>query len=399
MPERLLYFDCSAGVSGDMTLGALVDLGLPVKKLTAELEKLQAGHFRVKAIKGSRQGIRGTHFRVQAPDDPGHRHLAEFAGILEASRLSVRIKERSLELLRRIYAAEARVHGKRIDDIHLHELGSLDTLIDVVGTLVGLELLGVGAVESSPINVGGGEIEMEHGSMSAPAPATALLLKGAPVFSDGSSFERTTPTGALLVTSLARRFGPWPAMTMRQVGYGLGSKDPQDGRPNALRLVLGEARSGGLQTVLVMEATLDDMSPEVAGYLLERLLAAGALDVFLTPVQMKKSRPGVNVTVLAPVRLRQDMAEILFAESTTLGLRCSEVERQVLERKQVRVSTPFGKVTVKLGLSNGRVVNAAPEFEDCRRIASRKGVPLKEVQQAALAAWRAESSGRGPDRS
>ena len=389
MAERLIYFDCSAGVSGDMTLGALVDLGLPAKELTAALKKLRVGRFELKARKATRQGIRGTDVRIQTPGDPGHRHFAEFARILSASRLSTEVKQRSLELIRRIYVAEARVHGKSMDKIHLHELGSLDTLIDVVGTLSGLELLGVSVVESSPINVGGGEIEMEHGRMAAPAPATALLLKGAPVFSDGSSFERTTPTGALLVTGLARRFGAWPAMTVRQVGYGLGSKDPQDGRPNALRLVLGEVLPGGHQTVLVMEATLDDMSPELAGYLLERLLAAGALDVFLTPVLMKKSRPGVNVTVLAPLRLRQDMAEILFAESTTLGLRCSEVEREVLERKLVRVSTRFGKVTVKLGLRDGRVLNAAPEFEDCRRLASRKRVSLKEVQQAALAAWRA----------
>jgi len=374
-----------------MTLGALVDLGLPAKELTAALKKLRVGRFQLKAGKASRQGIRGTDVRVQTPGDPGHRHFAEFARIIEASRLSTDVKERSLELIRRIYAAEARVHGKSVDKIHLHELGSLDTLIDVVGTLSGLELLGVSVVESSPINVGGGEIEMEHGRMAAPAPATALLLKGVPVFSDGSSFERTTPTGALLVTGLARRYGAWPAMTVKQVGYGLGSKDPQEGRPNALRLVLGEIRSGGHQTVLVMEATLDDMSPELAGYLLERLLAAGALDVFLTPVQMKKSRPGVNVTVLAPLRLRQDMTEILFAESTTLGLRYSEVEREVLERKLVRVSTRFGKVTVKLGLRDGRVLNAAPEFEDCRRLASRKSVSLKEVQQAALAAWSAES--------
>ena len=372
-----------------MTLGALVDLGLPAKELTDALKKLRVGRFQLKAGKATRQGIRGTDVRVQTPGDPGHSHFAEFARIIEASRLSTDVKQRSLELIRRIYAAEARVHGKSVDKIHLHELGSLDTLIDVVGTLVGLELLGVSVVESSPINVGGGEIEMEHGRMAAPAPATALLLKGAPVFSDGSSFERTTPTGALLVTGLARRFGGWPAMTVKQVGYGLGSKDPQDVRPNALRLVLGEVLPGGHQTVLVMEATLDDMSPELAGYLLERLLAAGALDVFLTPVLMKKSRPGVNVTVLAPLRLRQDMTEILFAESTTLGLRYSEVGREVLERKLVRVSTRFGKVTVKLGLRDGRVLNAAPEFEDCRRLASRKGVSLKEVQQAALAAWRA----------
>lgn len=389
MADRILYFDCSAGVSGDMTLGAMVDLGLPVKELSAALKKLPAGRFQLKAGKATRQGIRGTLVRVVAPGDRGHRHLSEFTRTISSSRLSTDVKERSLELIRRLFAAEARVHGKKADKIHLHELGSLDTLIDVVGTLVGLELLGVSVVESSPINVGGGEIEMEHGRMAAPAPATALLLRGAPVFSDGSRFERTTPTGALLVTGLARRFGPWPAMTMKQVGYGLGSHDPQEGRPNALRLVLGEVPPGSRQAVLVMEATVDDMSPELAGHLLERLLAAGALDVFLTPVQMKKSRPGVNVTVLAPLGQREDMAEILFTESTTLGVRYAEVDRDVLERKLVPVSTRFGKVTMKVGLRYGRVLNAAPEFEDCRRLASRRAVSVKEVQQAALVAWRA----------
>jgi hypothetical protein len=380
-----------------MTLGALVDLGLPLAKLTAELKKLRMGRFQLKASKATRQGIRGTHIQVSTPGDKGHRHFSEFSEIIESSRLSSELKERGLELIRRIYAAEARVHGKRIDKIHLHELGSLDTLIDVVGTLIGLELLDIKIVESSPINVGGGELVIEHGRMSVPAPATALLLRDAPVFSDDSTFERTTPTGALLVTSLAGRFGPWPAMTVKQIGYGLGTKDPRDGRPNALRLVLGETeqRRGANQTVLVMEATIDDMSAELAGYLLERLLEAGALDVFLTPATMKKSRPGMNLTVIAPPTFREEMAAILFAESTTLGLRCHEVERQVLERKVVQVSTRFGKVAVKLGLSGGRVLNVAPEFEDCRRIASRKGVSLKEVQHAAIAAWRQSGKEHG----
>ena len=397
MKKRILYFDCSAGVSGDMTLGALVDLGLPLKALTAELKKLRMGRFQLKASKATRQGIRGTRIQVLTPGDKGHRHFSEFSEIIESSRLSSELKERGLELIRRIYAAEARVHGKRIDKIHLHELGSLDTLIDVVGTLIGLELLDIKFVESSPVNVGGGELVIEHGRMSVPAPATALLLRDAPVFADDSTFERTTPTGALLVTSLAGRFGPWPAMTVKQIGYGLGTKDPRDGRPNALRIILGETerRVGSVQTVLVMEATIDDMSPELAGYLLERLLEAGALDVFFTPATMKKSRPGVNVTVIAATNLREEMAGILFSESTTLGLRCHEVERQVLDRKVVQVSTRFGKVAVKLGLSGGRVLNVAPEFEDCRRIAVRKRVSLKEVQHAAISAWRQLGKERG----
>jgi len=388
MNKRLLYFDCGGGASGDMTLGAMLDLGLSVQSLTRELGKLKVRGFQLKASRASRSGIRGTRLRVETPNDRGYRHFSEFTRVIEASRLSDAVKARSLELIRRVFAAEARVHGKRVDTVHLHELGSLDTLVDVVGAVIGLELLGVSDVAASPVNVGGGQVRTEHGLMPVPAPATTLLLKGVPVFSDGSQFERTTPTGAVLVSGLAGRFGPWPAMSVDKVGYGIGSKDPKEGMPNLLRLVLGTPLGGAQGTVLILETTVDDMSPELAGYVLDRLLDAGALDVYLTPVQMKKNRPGVNLTVIAePVR-RQELAEIVFAETTTLGIRCHEVQRECLERQWVKVSTRFGKVSVKLGLSDGKVLNAAPEFEVCRRIASAKKVPLKEVQQAALAAFR-----------
>ncbi len=387
MNKRLLYFDCGGGASGDMTLGAMVDLGLSVQSLTRELGKLKVRGFKLKASRASRSGIRGTRLRVETPDDRGCRHFSEFTRLIESSRLSETVKARSLELIRRVFAAEARVHGKRVETVHLHELGSLDTLVDVVGTIVGLELLGVSDVEASPVNVGGGQVRTEHGLMPVPAPATTLLLKGVPIFSDGSQFERTTPTGALLVSGLARRFGPWPTMSIEKVGYGIGSKDPKEGMPNLLRLVLGRRQGGASEPVLVLETTVDDMSPELAGYVLDRLLEAGALDVFLTPVQMKKNRPGVNLTVITEPLRRQQLVEIVFAETTTLGLRCHEVQRECLARQWVKVSTRFGKVSVKLGLSDGKVLNAAPEFEDCRRIASAKKVSLKEVQQAALAAF------------
>jgi uncharacterized protein (TIGR00299 family) protein len=387
MDETVLYFDCAGGVSGDMTLGALLDLGVSLDSLKKELGKLDIRGYRLVASKASRSGIRGTRLRVETPNDRGYRHYADFSRIIEKSRLSSSIKEQSLALIGRIFSAEAKVHGKRIESIHLHELGSMDTLIDVVGTLVALDLLGNPAVECSPVNVGGGMVQTEHGLMPVPAPATALLLKGAPVFTDGSDFERTTPTGALLVTGLARRFGPWPAMTLLKLGYGVGSKDPKDGAPNHLRIAQGKRRGRALPNVLVIETTIDDMSPEIAGHLSDRLFQAGALDVFITPVQMKKSRPGVNVTVVADPEKRPSLTEIIFRESTTLGLRFHEVEREELERKQVRVSTRYGKVSVKLGLSGGEVVNIAPEFEDCRRIAASKRVAIKVVQQAAMAAF------------
>ena len=392
MGNRILYLDGSAGASGDMILAALVDLGVPLKELVAELDKLSVTGFRVIRSKAVRGGIRGTRIRVDAPDDRGHRHWADFERILKKSRLSKNIKAQSLSLIYRVFEAEATVHGKSVEKIHLHELGALDTLVDVVGAVSGLELLGVDRVEASPLNVGSGWVDTEHGRLSVPAPATALLLKGVPVFADGD-FERTTPTGALLVSAFADRFGPLPAMTIKRIGYGLGTKDPSSGRPNALRLVLGETESRRFETVLVLETTIDDQTPEQLGFVQERLLEAGVLDVFLTPVMMKKNRPGTNVTVLVHPHRRDQATAILFRESTTLGVRTHAIEREVLERRITAVRTRFGKIRVKEGLFGGKVVNVAPEFEDCRRLARAKKVSLKKVQQAAIMSYQTKGKG------
>jgi pyridinium-3,5-bisthiocarboxylic acid mononucleotide nickel chelatase len=387
MREKVLFIDCTAGASGDMLLGALVDLGVSLAALKRELSKLAVDGFELKASRGSRGGVRGTHIRVVTPGDRGYRHWSDFERVLRKSKLAPEAKSRSLELVRRLFEAEAEVHGETAESVHLHELGSLDTLVDVVGAVAGLELLGVSDVVASEVNVGGGFVESEHGRLSVPAPATALLLRGTPIFSDGD-FERTTPTGALLATRLSNRFGPLPAMTLKKIGYGLGTRDPEDGRPNALRLVLGERDSSASDAVAVLEATIDDMTPEQMGYLQERLLEV-ALDAFLTPIIMKKNRPGVNVTVIARPEAREAVGEILFREGTTLGVRYHEVRRDVLERRFVTAVTPYGRIRVKEGLLGGKVVNRAPELEDCRKAAQKKKVPLKAVQQAALA--------RGPE--
>ena len=385
MPEKVLFIDCASGVSGDMLLGALVDLGVPLAGLKRELSKLQVSGFRLTRSRGTRGGVSGTHLKVVASGDRGYRHWSDFERILRRSRLSSEVKSRSLALVRRLFEAEAEVHGETAESVHLHELGSLDTLVDVVGAVAGLDHIGVSEVVSSGVNVGGGFVETEHGRLTVPAPATALLLKGAPVFSDGEDFERTTPTGALLVTGLSTRFGAFPGMTLRKIGYGLGTKDPEHGRPNALRLVLGEREPRGSETVLVLEATIDDMTPEQMGYLQERLLER-ALDAFLTPVIMKKNRPGVNVTVIARPEDRERVSEILFTEGTTLGVRHHEVRREALERRFVSAVTRYGRVRVKEGILAGKVVNRAPELEDCRKLATRKKVPLKEIQRAAMQA-------------
>jgi hypothetical protein len=384
MNERILYLDCASGVSGDMLLGALLDVGVSYAALESELAKIPVRGFRLKRSRASRGGVAGTRVQVLAPSDRGYRHWSDFERLLGKSRLSAGAKARSLALVRRLFEAEAKVHGETPESVHLHELGSLDTLVDVVGAVVGISLLGVSEVVTSSINVGGGFVETEHGRMSVPAPATALLLEGALAHSDGDGFERTTPTGALLATGLATRFGPFPAMSVRRVGYGLGTKDPKEGRPNALRLVLGERVGEGSGRALVIEATVDDMTGQQIGYLQEKLFESGALDFFLTPVAMKKNRPGVNVTVIARPETRDDVCRILFEEGTTLGVRYHEVERAVLERRVVPVETRYGTVRVKEGLLSGRVVNRAPEYEDARKIAREKKVALKEVQRATL---------------
>ncbi len=385
MSERILYFDCAAGVSGDMTLAGLLDLGVPLKALNAELDKLDLPGFRLVRSKASRGGIRGTRVRVEAPDDRGYRHFKDFERALKKSRLSNKTRERALALVRRIFEAEASVHGSTAEKVHLHELGSLDTIVDIVGAVCGVELLGVDRVESSPVNVGAGSVQTEHGLLSVPAPATALLLKGVPVIADGD-FERTTPTGAVLVSGFAERFGAWPSMTLLETGYGLGSKDPKGGRPNALRLVLGEREHRRSQTVCVLEATIDDATPEQVGFTQERLLEAGVLDVFLTPVLMKKSRPGTNITVLAELDGRESATEILFRESTTLGVRSYLVERDILERRFVTVKTRYGSVKIKEARRHGELLNAAPEYDDCRRAARKHQVSLSTIQRASLAA-------------
>lgn len=381
---RVLYLDLSAGVSGDMLLGALVDVGVP-REVLAETVAALRSPVSLSFEESSRGGLRGIKAHVEAPNDRGHRYLKDFLGVLDRSELPGGVRARAAELLRRIFEAEGQVHGMAAESVHLHELGSLDTLVDVVGTVAGVAHLATDRVVASAVNLGSGSVEAEHGTLEIPAPATALLLRGVPTFSDGSGFERTTPTGAVL-TGIADSFGGWPEITPERIGYGLGAVDPREGRPNALRVVLGSAPDHAGSTVVVVEATLDDLPPEIAPHLLDRLLAAGARDAFLTPAQMKKGRPGLALTALADAADREAVVATLFAESTTLGVRITVAERETLDRLVVPVETPWGAVGVKVGFRGGTVVNRAPEFEDCRRLAETSGTPLKEIYRHALAA-------------
>jgi uncharacterized protein (TIGR00299 family) protein len=343
-----------------------------------------------------RAGLHATKLDVivehglASPDAQGHVHprrgLGQILQLIEASGLAPAVKQRSTRLFQRLAEAEADVHGTSPEQVHFHEVGAVDSLVDVVGAVIGLEWLRADRFAASPLNLGSGSVSMSHGVFPVPPPATARLVRGVPVYGAGEG-ELLTPTGALLVTGYATAYGPLPAMRLEHVGHGAGSRETP-GRANVLRLVVGEEAEGAGEAVLVLEAELDDMSPQLFGPLVEGLLEAGALDAYLTPIQMKKGRPGVLVTAIARPERREAIEGVLFSETTTLGVRRQEWQRSVLERETISVDTPYGPIRVKLGRRGGRVVNAQPEFDDCRRAAQSHGVPVKEAIAAAVAAYR-----------
>jgi uncharacterized protein (TIGR00299 family) protein len=387
---RIAYLDASAGAAGDMLLGALLDLGLPLAELREQLGRLPFGGHRLEVQSVMRAGLRATKLDVIVESDPGHaghgRGLLKIVDGIEKSGLHAEVRSRAVELFRRLAEVEAAVHGTTPEKVHFHEVGAVDSLVDIVGGVIGLRWLGATRIVASPLNVGGGSVQMEHGRCSVPPPATAALVKGVPVFGDGD-FERLTPTGALLVTSYASEYGALPPMRLEAIGAGAGTKDSAD-RPNVLRILVGTPEQGAGERVLVLECEVDDMSPLLLGPLLDALLAQGAKDAYLTPVHMKKGRPGILISVLAAPEKKDAIEELLFRETTTLGVRSQEWHRSALEREHVNVDTPYGPVAVKVGRRGGQEYNAQPEFEDCRRAASTHGVALKEVFAAALAAYR-----------
>jgi uncharacterized protein (TIGR00299 family) protein len=392
--SRLVYFDCASGASGDMLLGAVVDLGLPLETLRGELAKLPLEGYRIESSRVTRSGLAATKLDViaQSGEQP-HRHLRHVVAILDGSSLSPAVKQRASALFRRLAEAEAAVHGTTPEQVHFHEVGAIDSIVDIVGGVIALDWLGASRFAASALNVGTGTVTMSHGTFPVPAPATLSLVAGVPVYGAGDG-ELLTPTGALLVTAYASSYGPLPPLHIEKVGHGAGGRDTK-GRPNVLRLIVGQ--EGGppeSDRVLVLETELDDAVPQLLGPLLERLLGAGALDAFFTPVQMKKGRPGVLVTVVAPPSAREALEELLFRETTTLGVRSQEWERTALERETATVETAYGPIRVKIGRRRGTIYNAWPEFDDCQRAAGEQGVPIKEVLAAALAAWRAGTTGK-----
>jgi pyridinium-3,5-bisthiocarboxylic acid mononucleotide nickel chelatase len=436
---RVLYFDCFSGISGDMVLGAFLDAGLPFDDLKRALGSLAMPGYDIRAERVLRAGVSATRFSVaehehhrgpshdhhhehdhphdhshshasghdhdhdhshehgEGPDhahshphgDSGHAHrtLPEIFELIDRSALSVSGRNRAKELFHRLAEAEAAIHQTPVDRVHLHEVGALDSIIDIVGAVFALEWAGAERVVCSPLNVGGGMLQSAHGLFPVPAPATLKLLGNAPVYSGVVQKELVTPTGALLATSYASSFGPIPPLAIEHVGYGAGARDnPQT--PNVLRILIGKAADRlPVDRVVVIECEIDDMNPQLFGSAMDRLYGAGALEVFYVPVQMKKNRPGTLLTVVAPPELRSTLADIVFRETTTIGLRHHEVEREVLQREIVRVDTAVGAVRFKLAWREGRVINAVPEFEDCQAIAKARNLSVKDVQAIALHAY------------
>ena len=392
--DKILYLDCFSGASGDMVLGALIDLGVPIDKVRAALAGLVPPDCELTATRVSRAGIGAIQFGVrEGPQGHGagaharHRGLPEILEMIAGAGLPARVASRAALLFERLGRVEAEIHQMPVERVHFHEVGALDSIVDIVGSVWAIDALGVDRICASPLNTGSGTVATAHGQLPVPAPATIRLLEGVPVYSSGEKGELVTPTGALLVSGHATSYGPMPAMVIRRTGYGAGQRQVP-GQPNVLRAVLGESSASAEHgRVLVLECNIDDMNPQFYGSLVERLQAAGALDVYLTPVQMKKSRPGTLVTVLAPLGLRDAMLDLLFRESTTIGVRFHEAERECLSREWHTVVTPFGEVRVKIARRGRAMMNAAPEYEDCAARAAERKVSVRDVHAAAVQAF------------
>jgi uncharacterized protein (TIGR00299 family) protein len=382
---RIAFFDAFSGIAGDMTVGALIDAGAPAEELFTGLESLGT-EARFSAEKVQRKGIAATKFHVEFEDQKKHRHLPHIVKMIEASSLPDIAKGNAVRVFEVLGAAEAQVHGIAIEKVHFHEVGAVDSICDIAGACLGLNLLGVERLHFSAINTGSGTVMADHGIMPVPTPATALLLKDKPAYARGPATELTTPTGAAIAAALGASFGAMPPMKISAQGFGAGTKDFTE-HANVVRVLIGEA-SGATEatTVSVLEANIDDCSPQVLGYAMERLLLAGALDVTLSQVMMKKQRPGLTVTVIATPETREELASIIFEETTTLGLRIYDAERRVQSRAHETVDTPFGPIRMKVG-EHG----ASPEYEDCREIARRTGIALKEILAVAMLTWKARN--------
>jgi uncharacterized protein (TIGR00299 family) protein len=385
---KIAYLDCLSGISGDMTLGALVDAGVPLDSISQGIDSLGLPSCKLVATEVKRHGFRATHITVEYEPEHAHRHLHHITDMIDASRLSDRQKDLAKRIFTKLGEAEAKVHGTTIRKVHFHEVGAVDSIADIVGAAIGWDVLGVDRIVCSPVPTGHGTIEIAHGRSSVPAPATAELLSGIPIADSPIEAELTTPTGAAIVATLVDAFGPLPAMTIAKIGYGAGSRDLKE-QANVLRLFVGETSDAAAQDqIWVVETNLDDVTGEVVGHCTAKLLEAGALDVYTTSIQMKKNRPGVMLSVLCDSSRLPAVEKIVFRETGTLGVRRWPASRHKMERKPHQVETSWGTVEGKLGWIAGEAASFSPEYESCRRVADANGVALREVYDAALRAFR-----------
>jgi len=386
---KTLYFDCFAGASGDMILGALVAAGVNPDRLRDQLSLLGVEGFSVSFETVNKSGLSANYARVETAHEHKHRHLSDIRKIINDSQLSDGVKQRSIAIFTRLAEAEGRVHNEPIEQVHFHEVGALDAIVDVVGAAICFELLAIEHFVCSPIHVGSGTVEMAHGRFPVPPPAVTELLKGVPFYSTELKGELLTPTGAAIITTVCKDYGPIPQLRVEGTGYGAGTRDYEN-FPNVLRVMIGEsdAKDETEQTLWMLETNVDDVSPQIIGHVMDRAFTLGARDCYFTPIQMKKNRPGVLLSILCDPEKKTAMTDLLFTETTTIGVRSYQVNRRALDRQIFRVETLYGPIDVKVARLNGRVVNAMPEFDQCRQAAERKGVALKEVEDAARLAFR-----------
>jgi uncharacterized protein (TIGR00299 family) protein len=391
---KIAYFDCFAGISGDMTLGALIDAGADPERLRDSLTGLGVGGYRIEVGRKIAGYIEATDVSVilDEPHHGHHRHLKEILEIIRGATLSDSVKQTAERIFRRLAAAEGLIHGCSPEKIHFHEVGALDAIVDIVGTAIALEMLGSPKVISSPMPTFHGYVKGSHGIFPLPAPATAEILRGVPWRKLDIEGELVTPTGAAIIAEIASGFGPLPAMRVQSIGYGAGKSD--FGIPNALRVMIGEecVASPGSKCVAVIETNIDDLNPQFYETAMERLFAAGALDVYMSPIQMKKNRPGTLLSVICDPDLTEAIAAIVLDETSTLGVRISRRERICLDRRWEEVVTEFGAVRIKIGERNGSEIQASPEYEDCRQAATEHGVPVRRVYESALTLYRVKKS-------
>jgi pyridinium-3,5-bisthiocarboxylic acid mononucleotide nickel chelatase len=385
---KTLYFDCFAGASGDMILGAMVAAGVDSNYLREQLSLLHVEGFSINFETVNRSGLSATYARVETVHEHKHRHLSDIKQIIESSDLAENVKQLSVKIFTRLAEAEARVHDEPIEQVHFHEVGALDAIVDVVGAAICFDYLKIDRFVCSSLHVGSGMVQMAHGRFPIPPPAVAQLLIGVPFYSSDIKGELLTPTGAAIITTVCSEYGPIPQMTTESTGYGAGTREYPD-FPNVLRVLLGETEARQTDERLwMLETNLDDASPQIIGHVMDRVLELGALDCFFTPVQMKKNRPGVLLSALCEPNEKEAIMKLLFMETTTLGVRSYEVSRRALRRSVVKVETQYGPIDVKVAHLDGRIVNEMPEFEQCREAALKAGVPLKVVEEAVrVALW------------